>query len=136
MDLTKKIPCCAVRERRRSRGEVDQEDEDEQVEEDPKIQREMDEISKIKDESGIGKVIFQELSELKQKPPKPVDPWKASRVPSAKYEPRYHTRYQSPMFACKSGVVLMLQVYESLSMWCSITPATSLPCLPVSQVLY
>ena len=96
---------CSVRERRRSRGEND-EDEEEEVPEDPKIQREMDEISKIKDESGIGKVIFQELAELKHKPPKPVDPWKASRVPSAKYEPRYHTRYQSPMFACKSLTVI------------------------------
>ena len=82
-------------------------DEEEEVVEDPKIQREMDEISKIKDESGIGKVIFQELSELRHKPAKPVDPWKASRVPSAKYEPRYHTRYQSPMFACKSCLVLV-----------------------------
>jgi hypothetical protein len=91
----------AVRERRRSRGEREEEDE-EAVVEDPKIRREMEEISKIKDESGIGKVIFQELAELKHKPSKPMDPWKASRVPSAKYEPRYHTRYQSPMFACQS----------------------------------
>lgn len=97
----------SVRERRRSRGEND-DDEEEQVPEDPKIQREMDEISKIKDESGIGRVIFQELSELKHKPPRPVDPWKASRVPSAKYEPRYHTRYQSPMFACKYSTCLAL----------------------------
>ncbi|KAL8623382.1 hypothetical protein ACOMHN_060252 [Nucella lapillus] len=91
-----------LRERRRSRGEMDDDDDEEEVIEDPKIRREMEEISKIKDESGIGKVIFQELSELKQKPVKPMDPWKASRVPSAKYEPRYHTRYQSPMFASPS----------------------------------
>lgn len=90
-----------LRQRRRSRGEKDDED-DEEVVQDPKIERELEEISKIKDESGIGKVIFRELAELKQKPAKPVDPWKASRVPSAKYEPRYHTRYQSPMFASPS----------------------------------
>ncbi|XP_070212235.1 actin-binding LIM protein 1-like isoform X2 [Littorina saxatilis] len=94
-----------LRERRRSRGELPDEDEDEQVPDDPKILREMEEISKIKDESGIGKVIFQELAELKHKPAKPVDPWKASRVPSAKYEPRYHTRYQSPMFASPSRFI-------------------------------
>lgn len=87
-----------VRERRKSRGG---EDEDEEQQENPKFQRELEEISKIKDESGIGKAIYQELEELKRKPVKPIDPWKASRVPSAKYEPRYHTRYQSPMFACK-----------------------------------
>ena len=90
-----------MRERRRSRGEKEEDEEEDKEAEDPRIKREIDEISKIKDESGIGKVIYQELSELKQKPPKPMDPWKASRVPSAKYEPRYHTRYQSPMFACK-----------------------------------
>ncbi|XP_076471425.1 uncharacterized protein LOC143301185 isoform X2 [Babylonia areolata] len=94
-----------LRERRRSRGELNGGDEEEEAVEDPKIQRELDEISKIKDESGMGKVIFQELAELKQKPPKPVDPWKASRVPSAKYEPRYDTRYQSPMFASPSRFV-------------------------------
>ncbi|XP_076461361.1 uncharacterized protein LOC143293897 isoform X2 [Babylonia areolata] len=96
-----------LRERRRSRGEADKDDDDdeEEVTTDPKIQREMEEISKIKDESGIGQIIFQELTELKQKPSKPMDPWKASRVPSAKYEPRYHTRYQSPMFASPSRFV-------------------------------
>ncbi|KAL8560338.1 hypothetical protein ACOMHN_006069 [Nucella lapillus] len=94
-----------LRERRRSRGEMNGDDEEEEVIEDPKIQRELEEISKIKDESGMGKVIFQELAELKHKPPKPMDPWKASRVPSAKYEPRYLTRYQSPMFASPSRFV-------------------------------
>ncbi|KAK7499338.1 hypothetical protein BaRGS_00009313 [Batillaria attramentaria] len=91
-----------LRERRRSRGEKDEDDEGEEVPEDPKIKRELDEISKIKDESGIGKVIYQELEELTHKPAKPLDPWKASRVPSAKYEPRYHTRFNSPMFASPS----------------------------------
>ncbi|KAL8601561.1 hypothetical protein ACOMHN_003827 [Nucella lapillus] len=94
-----------LRERRRSRGEMNGDDEEEEVIEDPKIQRELEEISKIKDESGMGKVIFQELAELKHKPPKPMGPWKASRVPSAKYEPRYLTRYQSPMFASPSRFV-------------------------------
>ena len=68
--------------------------------EDPKIKREIEELKKFKDESGIGKVIYNELEVAKQLPSKPLDPWKSSRVPNAAYEPKYQTRYQSPMFAC------------------------------------
>ena len=127
-----------VKERRQSRGELNGDrDDDEEVEEDPKIQRELDEISKIKDESGMGKVIFQELAELKHKPPKAVDPWKASRVPSAKYEPRYHTRYQSPMFACKawfsSVLCFVLQVF--VCRWLGVLCTSSLTELNLCFVL-
>ena len=96
------VSIISVRERRRSRGEKDDDDDDDDSDlEDPKIQRELDEISKIKNESGIGSVIYKELTERKILPHKALDPWKASRAPNAKYEPRYRTRYQSPMFACK-----------------------------------
>ncbi|KAK3766054.1 hypothetical protein RRG08_002291 [Elysia crispata] len=91
-----------LRQRRKSRGEDDEEDEDEKPKEDPRIKRELEEISKIKDESGIGSVIYKELDRLKARPLAPLDPWKASRAPSAKFEPRYRTRYQSPMFASPS----------------------------------
>ncbi|BFY99045.1 hypothetical protein BsWGS_02084 [Bradybaena similaris] len=91
-----------LRQRRRSRGEKDDDDDDEEIQEDPKIKRELEEISKIKDESGIGRVIYNELDKLKAKPHQPLDPWKASRAPSAKFEPRYSTRFQSPMFASPS----------------------------------
>ena len=88
-----------MRQRRKSHGEP--EEEEEEVFEDPKIKREIEELKKFKDESGIGKVIYRELEEAKILPSKPLDPWKASRVPNAAYEPKYQTRYQSPMFACK-----------------------------------
>lgn len=91
-----------LRQRRRSRGEKDDDDDEEEIQEDPKIKRELEEISKIKNESGIGQVIYKELGKLKAKPHVPLDPWKASRAPSAKFEPRYRTRYQSPMFASPS----------------------------------
>ncbi|XP_059148713.1 actin-binding LIM protein 1-like isoform X2 [Physella acuta] len=91
-----------LRQRRRSRGEKDEDDDDDEVQEDPRIKRELEEISKIKNESGIGQVIYKELDKLKAKPHMPLDPWKASRAPSAKFEPRYRTRYQSPMFASPS----------------------------------
>ncbi|KAJ8317290.1 hypothetical protein KUTeg_005194 [Tegillarca granosa] len=93
-----------MRERRKSRGETD-DDEDEGPEEDPQVAKEIEEISKFKDTSGIGSVIYKELAERKVRPHKPLDPWKASRVPSADHEPRYHTRYQSPMFASPSRFV-------------------------------
>lgn len=76
-------------------------DEDESPREDLQIKKEMEEMSKLKDCSGLGSVIYKELSERKSLPPPALDPWKASRAPSAKYEPKFSTRYQSPMFACK-----------------------------------
>ncbi|XP_005101494.2 nucleolar protein dao-5 [Aplysia californica] len=91
-----------LRQRRRSKGEKDDDNDEDEVVENPKIKRELEEISKIKDESGIGRVIYKELEEQKAKPRQPLDPWKASRAPSAKFEPRYRTRFQSPMFASPS----------------------------------
>lgn len=90
-----------MRQRRKSRGETDDEDE-EMPPEDPKITKEIEELSKFKDQSGIGKIIYKELEEKRAHPIKALDPWKASRVPGADHEPRYSTRYQSPMFACKT----------------------------------
>lgn len=89
-----------MRQRRKSKGE-EEEDTEEQPKEDPKKKKEFEEMSKLKDRSGLGCVIYKELAERKSLPPPPLDPWKASRVPSAKYEPKFSTRYQSPMFACK-----------------------------------
>ncbi|KAL3864341.1 hypothetical protein ACJMK2_006032 [Sinanodonta woodiana] len=91
-----------LRQRRKSRGEKDDDDDENLVEEDPKIKREIEELSKFKDESGIGKIIYKELEEQKIQPKKLLDPWKASRVPGADHEPKYQTRYQSPMFASPS----------------------------------
>ncbi|XP_033756854.1 actin-binding LIM protein 1-like isoform X2 [Pecten maximus] len=90
-----------MRARRKSRGEVEDDDEEEVIE-DPKIQKEIDELSKFKDTSGIGSIIYKELEERRVMPVKALDPWKSSRAPNAKYEPKYVTRYQSPMFASPS----------------------------------
>ncbi|XP_050399413.1 uncharacterized protein LOC126816708 isoform X2 [Patella vulgata] len=93
-----------LRERRRSRGEEDGEEDEENQKalDNPKIKRELEEMTKLKDKSGIGSVIYKELEERKALPIQALNPWKSSRVPSAKYEPRYCTRYQSPMFASPS----------------------------------
>jgi hypothetical protein len=90
-----------VRARRKSRGEKEEDEDEDVVEEDFQLQREIDEIAKFKDDSGIGRIIYRELSERKHQPVLPLDPWKASRAPGANHEPKFRTRYQSPMFACE-----------------------------------
>ncbi|XP_074642098.1 actin-binding LIM protein 1-like isoform X12 [Tubulanus polymorphus] len=83
-------------------GNEDDDEEDEGVfEDDPKIQREIEEISKY-NKSGISQVILRDLEEKKKKKRSkspPLDPWRASRTPSADHEPEYKTRYDSPIFA-------------------------------------
>ncbi|KAK3095426.1 hypothetical protein FSP39_014527, partial [Pinctada imbricata] len=92
-----------IRARRKSKGEEDDDDDEDMTPtQDEHLIKEIQEISKFKDKSGIGKIIYKELEAKKAQPPKPLNPWKASRVPSAKFEPRYSTRYQSPMFASPS----------------------------------
>lgn len=39
---------------------------------------------------------------------KPLDPWKASRTPSANMEPQQKTRYDTPVNACKYDTVVLL----------------------------
>ncbi|XP_074642089.1 uncharacterized protein LOC141899598 isoform X3 [Tubulanus polymorphus] len=86
-------------------GNEDDDEEDEGVfEDDPKIQREIEEISKY-NKSGISQVILRDLEEKKKKKRSkspPLDPWRASRTPSADHEPEYKTRYDSPIFASPS----------------------------------
>jgi hypothetical protein len=64
----------------------------------PKIEREIQELSKIPD-SGAAKIILEQLKKKKYEQ-STLDPRSASRTPSAAAEPPYKTRYESPMFAC------------------------------------
>lgn len=92
-----------MRERKKSRGLADDDEEEEMLpKENPQVKREIEELSKLDAKSSIAQAILKSLEDRKVVVPSPLDPWKASRVPSASYEPRYRTRYQSPMFACKS----------------------------------
>ena len=65
---------------------------------DPKVQRELDELRKVK--SGVGDVLLKHL-EQKSKAQPHLDPRSASRTPAADREPMYKTRYQNPIFACE-----------------------------------
>ncbi|XP_064600017.1 actin-binding LIM protein 1-like isoform X2 [Liolophura sinensis] len=92
-----------LRERKKSRGLADDDDEEEMLpKENPQVKREIEELSKLDAKSSIAQAILKSLEDRKVVVPSPLDPWKASRVPSASYEPRYRTRYQSPMFASPS----------------------------------
>ena len=67
---------------------------------DPKIVKEIEELNKMAGDSGAAKVMLREL-EKKKSEVMIIDPRSASRTPSAKKEPLYSTRYESPMFACE-----------------------------------
>lgn len=66
---------------------------------DPRIERDIKELSKLPD-SGTAKVFLDDLRKIKTGGTM-MDPRSASRVPSAANEPPYKTRYESSVFACK-----------------------------------
>jgi len=71
---------------------------DEKGDQDPRIQKNIDELNKVGD-SGMGRGIMRGLERKRDTSPT-LDPRSASRTPSAKVEPPYKTRYESPVFAC------------------------------------
>ena len=68
-----------------------------------KLQREIDEISKIENESSMAAVLLNDLKAHQKVISRKlkIDPWKASRTPSANIEPSVRTRFESPVNACK-----------------------------------
>ena len=69
-----------------------------------KLQREIEEISKIENESSMAAALLNDLKAHQKVISRKlkIDPWKASRTPSANIEPAVRTRYESPINACKS----------------------------------
>lgn len=68
---------------------------------DKKIERDIQELSKMSDSSGAAKVFLEDLKKLKMEGAT-LDPRSASRVPSAANEPPYKPRYESSVFASPS----------------------------------
>lgn len=71
---------------------------------DQRLEKDIGHISKLKDSSGMAQVLlenlrFQEKIIARQLP---LDPWKASRSPSAAIEPPRRCRFDSPKFASPS----------------------------------
>ena len=71
---------------------------------DEKIEKEISELSKMKD-SGAAKVILEDLKK-KRHEKVVIDPRSASRTPSAAVAPPYRPRYDSPLFACRPTFLL------------------------------
>lgn len=67
-----------------------------------KLQREIEEISKIENESSMAAELLTEIKAHQQVISRKLklDPWKASRAPNANVEPSARTRYESPINAC------------------------------------
>jgi hypothetical protein len=70
---------------------------------DPKLKREIEYISKLEHESSMAAALLGELKAHQKVISRKLklDPWKASRTPSANAEPLVRTRYDSPVNACK-----------------------------------
>ena len=71
---------------------------------DDKLDKDINEMSKIKDSSGMAHALLEDLRIQEKIISKqlPLDPWKASRSPSAAVEPPRRCRFDSPKFASPS----------------------------------
>ncbi|CAF0986731.1 unnamed protein product, partial [Brachionus calyciflorus] len=71
-----------------------------------KLKREIEEISKIENESSMAAELLNEIKVHHQNVSRKLklDPWKASRTPSANVEPNVRTRYESPVKASPSRI--------------------------------
>ena len=85
----------------------DDEDEDEtdgELRHDVQLEKDIELMSKLKDSSGMAHALLEDLR-LQEKfiaKQLPLDPWKASRSPSAAVEPPRRCRFESPKFASPS----------------------------------
>ncbi len=76
----------------------------EELRHDEKLDKDINEMSKIKDTSGMAHALLEDLRVHEKIISKqlPLDPWKASRSPSAAIEPPRRCRFDSPKFASPS----------------------------------
>lgn len=68
-------------------------------EEEVKVSKEIEELSKMRD-SGAAAVFLRDLKKKRAESPT-LDPRNASRTPSAAVEPLNKPRYETPYFACE-----------------------------------
>ena len=82
---------------------TDQEIPDE-LRHDEKLEKDINEMSKLKDSSSMAHALLEDLRIQEKIISKqlPLDPWKASRSPSAAIEPPQRCRFDSPKFASPS----------------------------------
>jgi hypothetical protein len=78
--------------------------DDDELRHDDKLEKDINEMSKIKESSGMAHALLEDLR-IQEKiisRQLPLDPWKASRSPSAAIEPPRRCRFDSPTFASPS----------------------------------
>ena len=84
--------------------QIPNEDFVDELRHDDKLEKDINEMSKLKDSSGMAHALLEDLRVQEKIISKllPLDPWKASRSPSAAIEPPQRCRFDSPKFASPS----------------------------------
>jgi hypothetical protein len=79
-------------------------DNNDELRHDDQLEKDITEMSKLKDSSGMAHALLEDLRIQEKIISKqlPLDPWKASRSPSAAIEPPQRCRFDSPKFASPS----------------------------------
>lgn len=82
----------------------DEGDDDGELRHDPQLEKDIDIMLKLKDTSGMAHALLEDLRVQEKLISRqlPLDPWKASRSPSAAVEPPRRCRFDSPKFASPS----------------------------------
>ncbi len=85
------------------------EDEDEEDEvQDPKLEKTEEELKKIADVGGMGQIFLKEIAAEKERRKalrhRMLDPRSAARTPTARKEPHFRLRYDSPIGASPSRI--------------------------------
>lgn len=77
---------------------------DNELRHDPQLEKDINMMSKLKDSSGMAHALLEDLRTQEKLISRqlPLDPWKASRSPSAAVEPPRRCRFDSPKFASPS----------------------------------
>ena len=82
----------------------DEDTTDGEIRHDVQLEKDIDIMSKLKDTSGMAHALLEDLRTQEKLISRqlPLDPWKASRSPSAAVEPPQRCRFDSPKFASPS----------------------------------
>jgi hypothetical protein len=90
-------------------GNFDDDDDDDdatdgEIRHDIQLEKDINMMSKLKDSSGMAHALLEDLRTQEKFISRqlPLDPWKASRSPSAAVEPPQRCRFDSPKFASPS----------------------------------
>lgn len=92
-------------------GQSENKENDPEIPANPKIEKEINELSKITN-SGTAQMILEDLKKKKKLDPLKLDPRNSSRSRSAAVEPPQKTRFESPVFASPSRDLLKARLFQ------------------------